>query len=33
MLLLSAPLPESDPRRDGSGVPLAKAVSVVAGPV
>ncbi|MGW8377268.1 DNA topoisomerase IV subunit A [Streptomyces sp. ODS28] len=26
-------LPEPDPRRDGSGVPLAKQVSVVAGPV
>ncbi|MFD1832176.1 DNA topoisomerase (ATP-hydrolyzing) subunit A [Streptomyces desertarenae] len=26
-------LPEPDPRRDGSGVPLAKPVSVVAGPV
>ncbi|MEU6081671.1 DNA topoisomerase IV subunit A [Streptomyces sp. NPDC047108] len=26
-------LPEIDPRRDGSGVPLAKAVAVVAGPV
>ncbi|MEV6317704.1 DNA topoisomerase IV subunit A [Streptomyces sp. NPDC051776] len=28
-----AVLPEPDPRRDGSGVPLAKAVAVVAGPV
>ncbi|MGP4000762.1 DNA gyrase/topoisomerase IV subunit A [Streptomyces sp. 8N706] len=28
-----AVLPEADPRRDGSGLPLAKAVSVVAGPV
>ncbi|MGP3947770.1 DNA gyrase/topoisomerase IV subunit A [Streptomyces sp. 7N604] len=28
-----AELPEPDPRRDGSGVPLAKAVAVVAGPV
>jgi len=28
-----APLPEPDPRRDGSGVPLAKPVTVVAGPV
>ncbi|MGK5630218.1 DNA gyrase/topoisomerase IV subunit A [Streptomyces sp. URMC 123] len=28
-----AELPEMDPRRDGSGVPLAKPVSVVAGPV
>ncbi|MFB4193419.1 DNA gyrase/topoisomerase IV subunit A [Streptomyces carpaticus] len=27
------PLPEIDPRRDGSGVPLEKAVAVVAGPV
>ena len=26
-------LPEIDPRRDGSGVSLAKTVSVVAGPV
>jgi DNA gyrase subunit A len=25
-------LPEADPRRDGSGVPLAKAVAVIAGP-
>ncbi|MFG2196894.1 DNA topoisomerase (ATP-hydrolyzing) subunit A [Streptomyces sp. NPDC048639] len=28
-----AELPETDPRRDGSGVPLAKAITVVAGPV
>jgi DNA gyrase subunit A len=28
-----AELPPKDPRRDGSGVPLAKAVAVVAGPV
>ncbi|RKN06849.1 DNA topoisomerase (ATP-hydrolyzing) subunit A [Streptomyces radicis] len=27
------PLPETDPRRDGSGAPLAKAVAVVGGPV
>jgi DNA gyrase subunit A len=28
-----ADLPPKDPRRDGSGVPLAKPVAVVAGPV
>jgi len=28
-----ADLPEIDPRRDGSGVSLAKTVAVVAGPV
>jgi DNA gyrase subunit A len=28
-----AELPEIDPRRDGSGVSLAKTVAVVAGPV
>jgi DNA gyrase subunit A len=29
----AARLPEPDPRRDGSGVPLAKPVAVIAGPV
>ena len=27
------PLPDVDPRRDGSGVPLAKQVATLAGPV